>query len=331
MKNQNHHASKDRRLHRRGSLLRALCFIAAAIMLMSGLTGCNGFLIEAGKFGNQASVHLNAVNTQALPLTTADAKTYDGKSLYCTADDFVALRESASSSSKELAKIPHGEIMTYLNKQTGHWYYVQYKYKKGYVYDKYVSFDKGAVDADSTSSNTLYCTADDYVSLRAKASSSSTELTRIPRGSKMTDLNKKSGKWYYVQYGSKKGYVYSSYVSTKNPNASSSSSRSGSKSGTSSSSGKSSSTGSSGKSGTYSSYVPDISTPSYKGTRVCKVCNGTGRVKCDSCHGEGRFKHTHHSPSFSGGTKTYYTYTTCVRCDGKKKIKCNVCNGKGRY
>ncbi len=143
--------------------------------------------------------------------------------LYCSADDYVSLRAKASSTSKELARIPRGEKMGYLKKKSGKWYYVQYGSKKGYVYSDYVSSKKPNSD---TTSSILWCTADDYVSLRAKASSSSKELPRIPRGEKMGYLNKKSGKWYYVQYGSKKGYVYSDYVSSKKPSSSSSSSSS---------------------------------------------------------------------------------------------------------
>ncbi len=142
----------------------------------------------------------------------AAAKTFTDNFLYCTADDFVALRAKPSASSTELARIPHGEKMGYLKQKSGSWYYVQYGSKKGYVYDKYVSFDKNAV------SNTYYCTAEDFVSLRAKASSSSKELAKIPRGSSMKYMNLQSGKWFYVKYNSLYGYVHGDYISTTYPN-----------------------------------------------------------------------------------------------------------------
>ena len=128
--------------------------------------------------------------------------------LYCTASDFVALRSDKSVNSTELAKIPRGDSMLYLNEKSGKWYFVQYGSLQGYVYEDYVSYSKPSV-----SNVYLYCCADDFVSLRKSADANSTELARIPRGDSMIYLNVKSGKWYYVRYGSKDGYVYEDYVS----------------------------------------------------------------------------------------------------------------------
>ena len=58
----------------------------------------------------------------------------------------------------------------------------------------------------------LYCIADDFVSLRTGPNKSYYELAKIPRGYTMTFINYSTNGWYYVQYGSQKGYVYSDYV-----------------------------------------------------------------------------------------------------------------------
>lgn len=195
------------RKHNHPKFLRIICVMAVLTLLLSGIA-C---------FNTSA-----AVKTDSMKITQAQAKTYSGKYLYCTASDFVSLRKCPSASSTELAKIPHGYCMTYMNYKTGKWYYVRYSGQYGYVYEDYVTFDGDSVNSysspgssgssQSCSGTYLYCTADDFVSLRKRASSSSTELAKIYHGYKMTYLNYKSGKWYYVKYGSQTGYVYEDYV-----------------------------------------------------------------------------------------------------------------------
>ena len=67
-------------------------------------------------------------------------KTYTNK-LRCTADDFVSLRTGPNKSYYELAKIPRGNTMTFINYSTNGWLYVQYGSQKGYVYSDYVAFE----------------------------------------------------------------------------------------------------------------------------------------------------------------------------------------------
>ena len=72
-------------------------------------------------------------------------KTYSGDYLYCTASDFVSLRTGPDVSYTELARIPHGYSMKYLNKKSGNWYYVSYSGMTGYVSASWVTFDPDAV------------------------------------------------------------------------------------------------------------------------------------------------------------------------------------------
>ena len=303
MKNNHHHTFTKNTT--KSGLLRTVCIIAMLTLILSCVT-CF-----------QSGAATNAGSAKAIQ---AQAKTYSGNYLYCTADDFVALRKSASAGSTELARIPHGKKMTYLNSKSGQWYYVKYRSQKGYVYEDYVTFDADNISSKSASSSSsdntaaiLYCTADDFVSLRKSPSASSTELAKIPRGNKMGYLNKKSGKWYYVNYNSQKGYVYSDYVSAKNPNAGSST--------------KSYSSYNSRRSS--GSYVPDYSY-NYKSHSKCSRCNGTGTVVCSSCHGSKKQSHTHYAPSFGfGSSKRYTTYSKCYACSGKGTTRCTLCGGDG--
>lgn len=216
-RNHTDHQKKSVCCTRKKILLRIISAAAVITILLTFMTGCSA----AGSKDNTSSIQLNAVNAGSMQITKAEAKAIDTY-LYCTADDFVSLRKNASASSAELAKIQRGNRMTYLQKKSGKWYYVKYGSKKGYVYQDYVSFTKPSSGSSSSSATYLYCTANDYVSLRKSASSSSTELAKIPRGTKMRYMNYKSGKWYYVIYNSKKGYVYEDYVSFTSPSSSSS-------------------------------------------------------------------------------------------------------------
>lgn len=131
--------------------------------------------------------------------------------LYCTADDYVTLRASADVKSKELARITYGESMLYMNAKQNKWYYVKYGSELGYVYEDYVSFSD---PKEAKKGATLYCTSEDYVRLREGPFVSSAEIAKIPQGDTMEYLGIHSGRWYYVQYNSQKGYVYDGLVSS---------------------------------------------------------------------------------------------------------------------
>ncbi|MBQ2093413.1 MAG: SH3 domain-containing protein [Ruminococcus sp.] len=60
--------------------------------------------------------------------------------LYCTASDFVALRSGPGVNYTELARIPHGYTMRYMDSKSGNWYYVYYNGMYGYVSASYVAF-----------------------------------------------------------------------------------------------------------------------------------------------------------------------------------------------
>jgi len=175
-------SSKQRKSTRR-TFLRTLCLTLAAMFIM-GVVSCG---------------------------SAAAAKTYSGY-LYCIADDFVALRAGAASSARLLAKIWSGERMRDMNEKKGNWRLVEYGSQIGYVYGDYVSSVK-------STGVTYYCTADDFVALRAGAAASARLLVKIPRGNSMTYQNKKIGNWYYVKYGTLKGYVHGDYISAKKPSA----------------------------------------------------------------------------------------------------------------
>lgn len=183
--------------------------------------------------------------------------------------------------------------------------------------------------AKTYSGTYLYCTADDFVALRKSASVSSTELAKIPHGNRMTYLNSKSGKWYYVKYDGKKGYVYEDYVSFDSNNECKSSTKSSKSSGTTKSNSGSSSSKSSGKSSSNSRRSTYYSGNSYSSSAPikCYYCvNGLEECRCD----HGYYHKTEVIPNYGLGGPTVKSYDkTCTRCKGTGYVTCTKCGGDG--
>ena len=180
-------------------------------MRWSGTKKGNWYYVDYGaKSGYVSASYVSTVK----PAAITDAADTTASTLYCTADDFVAVRQEATEKSKLLIKVPLGKAMTYQNKKSGKWYLVTYNKVTGYAHGNYLSASKTGTD---TTASLLYCIADDFVALRKAPNSSADLLVKIPRGEMMGYLNKKSGKWYLVQYGSQKGYVCGDFISAKKP------------------------------------------------------------------------------------------------------------------
>ncbi len=67
----------------------------------------------------------------------------------------------------------------------------------------------------------------------------------------------------------------------------------------------------------------------YKVTKRCNSCSGSGRFTCSRCNGSGKFLVTWYEHG-DWGEKSY-TASTCGACDGAGRKTCDRCNGKGTY
>ena len=99
--------------------------------------------------------------------------------------------------------------MTILAQTTNGFYQVVVNGVNGYMHKDYVKI-VGETEAASTATGTT--TANVY--LRAKASSTGSVLTTVPKGATLTILGS-SGEYYQAQYGSKTGYLVKKYVSVR--------------------------------------------------------------------------------------------------------------------
>ena len=139
--------------------------------------------------------------------------------LYCTADTYVSLHSSASTSGSDIRKIWKGQTVQYLSKKGG-WYYVNAAGTYGYAAAEYLSFNRNDI---SSKDGVLYANKDvDYLSVRSDPNENATELARISpsgsmvfKGSVRDNGGVKNGyhvQWAYVEYNGVYGYVYDYYL-----------------------------------------------------------------------------------------------------------------------
>lgn len=126
--------------------------------------------------------------------------------------------------------VPYSAQVTVLS-NNGTWAYITWKGKTGYVLSRFLvtSEPKKKSEAATPTSTTKFVKTSNKgsLNLRSSKSTSSTKniVGNIPYGTKISVLST-SGKWSYVKYGNTKGYVLSSLLSSKAPDAQSTSSTS---------------------------------------------------------------------------------------------------------
>ena len=161
---------------------------------------------------------------------TRDSAQVNENTLYCTAEEYVTLRDAASEDGNELTRVKKGENVTLLS-EDGDFYRVTYKGTTGFVLKDYFTKENpagtatpGTTDATgatrpATATNVkynegdeLYCIAEDSVTLRASASRTAEEVSFIDSGEVVTYLEA-SGEWLKVDYDGETGYVMAKYFS----------------------------------------------------------------------------------------------------------------------
>ncbi len=125
--------------------------------------------------------------------------------------EWVRMRSTPDLSSQNnvIGDYDVGTRVTIIAQTTNGFYQVVVNGVTGYMHKDYVKI-VGETEAASTAAGTT--TANVY--LRAKASSTGTVLTTIPKGSTLSILGS-SGVYYHAQYGSLTGYLVQRYVSVR--------------------------------------------------------------------------------------------------------------------
>lgn len=171
-----------------------------------------------GKKGYVLKDFFSTNSSAPLNYSSGDIDDNSTQILYCRASEYATLRKSPSRSSDEIKKIYCRDSVKYIS-SSGEFYYVEYSGKKGYVLKDFFStnpsaplnYGTGNIDEDST--ETLYCRASEYATLRKSPSKSSDEIKKIYCRDSVKFISS-SGEFYYVKYQDKYGYVLKDYFSS---------------------------------------------------------------------------------------------------------------------
>jgi len=123
----------------------------------------------------------------------------------------VNLRAEATSDSQTLSTIPGSARITVL-RQGSEWSYTAYEDVRGYVFNRYITYD----DPGTISGVRYINTREDPLALRDQPTTSGKLLTRMERG-ETVKLLEQLGDWCHVQYDELQGYCATRYLSADKP------------------------------------------------------------------------------------------------------------------
>ncbi len=147
-------------------------------------------------------------------------------------NEYVSLRKEPDSSSERLIKVPLGAIVTGCAYWPGNWIRCEYKGKTGFIMSKYLKTADYTVKVTPTPTvkPTVQPTAtpkvdypplpyemvvvncNEWVSLRAKPTSNSQQLARVPLGSMVTNCSQANESYASVIYQGMQGYISLNYL-----------------------------------------------------------------------------------------------------------------------
>ena len=137
--------------------------------------------------------------------------------------DNVNMRRSAYSTSVVLERLKKGQTVTLLG-ESGDYYHISFNGRTGYAMKEYVTGNKAAptpvptkhavLEEDTVPGYPYETTTNASVNMRKRANTSSTLLTRIPKGADLT-VTGESGSFVSIIYDGREGYAMSDYVNVK--------------------------------------------------------------------------------------------------------------------
>ena len=149
-------------------------------------------------------------------------------------DEYVSLRKDPDTKSERLAKVPKGAIVTGCIYWSDSFTKCEYKGKTGYILSKYLKTADYTVKVTPTPTtkptttpkpsatpNTVYpalpfamtvINCNEFVSLRAKPTSNSNQLKRVPLGSVVYECQQVNDSYVYCRFDGTYGYVNIGYL-----------------------------------------------------------------------------------------------------------------------
>ena len=130
----------------------------------------------------------------------------------------VNFRTGAGTNYTSIGVLEKGTKVTYIG-TSGNWTKVQYNSKTGYIYSDYL------VKEESSSTTTMYATADSGLNVRKGPSTSYSKVGTLSKGTAVTVYSTSNG-WSKISANGIEGYVSSKYLSATKPSTSTGSSSS---------------------------------------------------------------------------------------------------------
>ncbi len=185
----------------------------ASLKLLAKGTKLTIYSLENGWYKVSVGGTTGYVSKDYVKVDSASGGTQTGSTTWIgeVYGEYVRMRSTPdlSSSNNIIGDYAVGTRVTILAQTTNGFYQVVVNGVNGYMHKDYVKI-VGETEAASTATGTT--TANVY--LRAKASSTGSVLTTVPKGATLTILGS-SGEYYQAQYGSKTGYLVKKYVSVR--------------------------------------------------------------------------------------------------------------------
>ena len=136
-------------------------------------------------------------------------------------NEWVSLRESPDTSSKRLAKVRLGELVTDCKGSYDGFIQCEYDGKVGYIATKYLKMTDFS-SGESFPGNQMVVNVSEWASMWSGPSTSTSRVVKVPVGSIVTSCVGTTGNFIYCEYTSGKkvykGYISSSYLKKANYN-----------------------------------------------------------------------------------------------------------------
>lgn len=129
--------------------------------------------------------------------------------------EWVSLREDPSTSSRRLAKVYLGELVTNCSASFDGFISCDYDGKSGFILNQYLGMTDFS-DDDMILGNQMVVNVSEYANMLDSPYSSGRRLTRVPVGAVVTSCVSSSGNYVYCVYQGVSGYISSSYLKKAN-------------------------------------------------------------------------------------------------------------------
>lgn len=160
---------------------------------------------DLGQVGYIKNLYISGNGSSYADGTTYYSSRYTGYVKTKYSGSTVNLRAGAGTSTASIKKLSNGTKLTVLG-ENGSFYLVETSGgTEGFMSKSYVSKSGGST------TKTAVVTAS-ALRMRSGAGTGYGIVTTLGKGAKVTIINKNNSNWWYVQYGSKKGYMASSYL-----------------------------------------------------------------------------------------------------------------------